>query len=72
MHRQQFQDFLNDPITEQHQRYFRKYFGSDISTKTFTIDEFCRLFQLKSTLGIFHFSFNILTDFLFLLQVDDC
>ncbi|CAF0844651.1 unnamed protein product [Adineta steineri] len=48
--RQQFKDLLNEPISKQHQRYFGKYFTDDISTKTFTINEFDRLFQLTSLL----------------------
>ncbi|CAF1068377.1 unnamed protein product [Adineta steineri] len=43
-------DLLNQPISKQHQRYFDKYFTDDISTKTFTINEFGRLFQLTSLL----------------------
>ncbi|CAF1039072.1 unnamed protein product [Adineta steineri] len=49
--RQQFHDLLNEPISTQHQRHFRKYFAGDISTKTFTIDEFDRLFQVTSVLS---------------------
>ncbi|CAF0862575.1 unnamed protein product [Adineta steineri] len=49
--RQQFKDLLNESIPEQHQRYFGKYFTDDISTKTFTINEFGRLFQLTSLLS---------------------
>jgi hypothetical protein len=53
MIRQQFHDLLTEPISEQHQRHFRKYFESDISTKTFTVKEFGRLFQVTSTLSMF-------------------
>jgi len=53
MIRQQFNDLLNEPISQQHQRHFRKYFGGDISTKTFTITEFGRLFQVTSILSMF-------------------
>ncbi|CAF3922398.1 unnamed protein product, partial [Adineta steineri] len=49
--RQQFKDLLNEPISKQHQRYFGQYFTDDISTKTFTINEFGRLFQLTSLLS---------------------
>ena len=53
MIQQQFNDLLNEPISEQHQRHFRKYFGTDLSTKTFTNQEFARLFQVKSMLSMF-------------------
>ncbi len=53
MIRQQFHDLLTEPISEQHQRHFRKYFNGDISTKTFTIQEFGRLFQVTSILSMF-------------------
>ncbi len=50
---QQFNELLNEPISQQHQRHFRKYFNGDISTKTFTINEFGRLFQVTSILSMF-------------------
>ncbi|CAF0809911.1 unnamed protein product [Adineta steineri] len=47
---QQFKDLLNESISKLHQRYFGKYFTDDISTKTLTINELDRLFQLTSLL----------------------
>jgi hypothetical protein len=59
MVRQQFKELLNEPISEQHQRHFRKYFGSNIETKAFTINEFGRLFQVTSTLSMVLFFFSV-------------
>jgi len=53
MIRQQFNDLLNEPISTQHRRHFCKYFGNDLSTKTFTIKEFGTLFQVTSILSMF-------------------
>jgi hypothetical protein len=61
--RQEFNDLLNEPISEQHQRHFRKYFNGDISTKTFSIDQFGRLFQVSSILS--RFNFRYLSVFIF-------
>ncbi|CAF0883282.1 unnamed protein product [Adineta ricciae] len=46
-----FNDLFHEPISDQHQKYFRKYFGSDISTKTFNIQDFGRMFQMKKMLS---------------------
>jgi hypothetical protein len=56
MLQRQFQDLFNDPISEQHERLFKKYFREDLRNKTFTDKEFCRLFQVGPVLGIFYFS----------------
>ncbi|CAF4553310.1 unnamed protein product, partial [Rotaria socialis] len=48
---QQLNELLNEPISEQYQRQFRKYFGANITTKTFTIHEFAHLFQVTSLLN---------------------
>ncbi|CAM4834051.1 unnamed protein product [Rotaria magnacalcarata] len=50
MVQQQLNELLNEPISEQYQRHFRKYFGGNITTKTFTIHEFAHLFQVTSLL----------------------
>ena len=50
---QQCNDLFNECISEQHQRYFRKYFGEDLSTKNFTNQEFAGLFQVGPMLSMF-------------------
>ncbi|CAF4804521.1 unnamed protein product, partial [Rotaria socialis] len=57
MVQQQLNELLNEPISEQYQRHFRKYFGGNITTKTFTIHEFAHLFHVTSLL-----KFNISED----------
>ncbi|UJR38252.1 hypothetical protein I4U23_030925 [Adineta vaga] len=47
----QFRELFREPISDQHRQYFKKYFASDISTKTFTIEEFGRMFQVKFMLS---------------------
>jgi len=53
MIRQQFYEQLNEPISDQHQKHFRRYFQGDISTKTFSIAEFARLFQMTPILSTY-------------------
>ncbi len=68
MIKRQFDDLFNEPISEQDQRRFRQYFGSDISTKTFTLEEFCGFLQVGRTLGIFFF-FNLYFNRLILFSI---
>ncbi|CAF0735990.1 unnamed protein product [Adineta steineri] len=48
---QQCTTFLNDPISEEHQQYLRKYFGNDISTQAFTFTGFCDRLKITTTIG---------------------
>ena len=56
MVQRQFQDLFNDPVSEQNERLFKKYFKKDLRNTTFTDNEFCQLFQVGPVLGIFYFS----------------
>ncbi len=56
MIKRQLYDLFNEPISEQQRRYFLQYFHYDISEKTYNLDEFCHLLQIRPTLGILHFS----------------
>ncbi len=58
--RQLFQDLFNEPISEQHRRHFSRYFREDIYAKTFTIDEFGLMFNVKAMLSIYLLDFSIL------------
>ncbi|CAF4317742.1 unnamed protein product, partial [Adineta steineri] len=49
--RQQFKELYNEPISKQHEDHFRVYFNDDIRSKTFTIDKFGDLFQIKAMLS---------------------
>ena len=53
MIRRQFEDLFNESMSKQHEHQFRKYFGSDIRTKMFTVDEFGKMFQVKTILSMF-------------------
>lgn len=49
--REYFRELLETPVSDEHKKYFNKYFGADVSGKMFTVDEFMQLFQVKFILG---------------------
>ena len=55
MVQREFLHSFNVHISKQHERFFKEYFNEDLSNKTFTDNEFCRLFQVGPVLGIIYF-----------------
>ncbi|CAF1414406.1 unnamed protein product, partial [Didymodactylos carnosus] len=48
---EKYRELLRDPIPPQYLIFFENYFNDDIRSKKFTVDDFCRLFQMTPVLG---------------------